>query len=300
MKKKLFLFLTMIDFGLIAQIKENLYLGEIPNYIESTNEEHIVHSGGIDRVHEVSIPHYTFYRSENASKDAPCIIICPGGGYSILASTHEGTDVAEELVKNGVHVLLLYYRLPNPLKQKDPSIAPIQDAQMAIRIVRSNANKWGINPKKVGIMGFSAGGHLAASASNLFEEDFIGLNDGANLRPDFSVLIYPVITFKDFGHAGSRNKLLGENQSQERVRMFSIEEQISKNTPPAFLVHAADDGGVPVKNTLVYVHKMADLKNKVDARIYSGGGHGFGMINKSNSEKWMDLLIRWLNDNQFK
>lgn len=298
--KKIIILLTMLSFTINAQESDKLYPNVVPNFKESKNEEHIINSGGIDRVHNVSIPHYSFYKAKNSTSQAPCIILCPGGGYSILASSHEGTDVAEVLAENGVNVFLLYYRLPDPQKQKDPSIAPIQDAQMALRTVRMNADKWGIDKNKVGIMGFSAGGHLAASTSNLFKTDFLGLNDGANIRPDFSILIYPVITFRDFGHKGSKDKLLGEFQSEERIHLFSIEEQISKETPPAFLVHAADDGGVPVKNSLVYIQKMAELKNSVDGRIYAGGGHGFGMKNKTSSELWMDLLLKWMKDNHLK
>lgn len=298
MKKLLFLLIMLPNF-MYSQESSKLYPTTIPNYKESPNEEYSEFDI-IDRIYKVSIPHYTFFRSANAKENAPCIVICPGGGYSILAATHEGTDVANELNKYGIHVFLLYYRIPDPKKQVDPTIAPIQDAQMALRTVRSNAKKWGIDPNKVGIMGFSAGGHLAASASNLFKTDFLNLKDGVNLRPDFSILIYPVISFRDFGHLGSKNQLLGKFQSEERIHLFSIEEQISKESPPAFLIHAADDEAVPVKNTLVYTQKLADLKISVESKIYAAGGHGFGMINKTSQEKWLDLLIHWMEDTHLK
>ena len=195
----------------------------------------------------------------------------------------------------GITAFVLKYRIPNENAQINKSIAPLQDAQQAIRLVRKDAIKYGINPNRIGILGFSAGGHVAATASTHFLRP-VGENaDETNVRPDFSILIYPVITLKEFGHAGSTQQLIGKNPSAETIEFFSNETQVTKETPPVLLIHAGDDTAVPVKNSLSYYE--ACQKNGVSASlvIYPKGGHGFGMINKTTKEKWMDRVINWMN-----
>lgn len=283
---------------LFSQEIKPLYQGKIPNYIQGVNKQKTVTTGGMDRIESVSIPTYQFFESKQGNGIKPCVIICPGGGYRILASTHEGTDIAKKFNEIGVHAYILYYRIPDSSSQVDRTYAPLQDAQEAIRMVRKNAASWGIDPQKVGIMGFSAGGHLASTAATHFQKDYLNTNDGANLRPDFQILMYPVISFRSFGHKGSALNLLGKNPSEELLHLFSNEEQISENTPKAFLVHAADDKTVPVKNSLAFVENLTQFNVPADLHVYAKGGHGFGLNNKTTKELWFDRLTEWLKTNQ--
>jgi acetyl esterase/lipase len=278
-----------------AQQEMPLYPNGVPNSIAVPNtQKSEMGKDGILRISEVTIPTLTVYAPEKGKANGTSVIICPGGGYWILAASHEGSDVAKEFNKMGVTAFVLKYRIPNEKAQVDRSIAPLQDAQQAIRMVRKDALKYGINPNRIGIMGFSAGGHLAATASTHYMKP-VGENaDDTKVRPDFSILIYPVISFKEFGHRGSVEQLIGKTPSQDLVELYSNETQITKDTPPVFLVHAGDDMAVPVKNSLSYYE--ACQKNGVSASlvIYPKGGHGFGMNNKTTKEKWMNNLGYWM------
>jgi acetyl esterase/lipase len=178
----------------------------------------------------------------------------------------------------------------------DKSIGPLQDAQRAIQLVRENAEQFGIDQSRIGIMGFSAGGHLAASASTRFKEPLINNERNISLRPDFSVLIYPVISFMDeLTHRGSRQNLLGKGSSLESQQKFSNELQVNADTPPAFLVHASDDSAVPVANSMIYHEALLNKKIYSQLLIYPKGGHGFGMNNKTTEDKFMVGLEQWLH-----
>ena len=284
-----------------AQGDTNLYAGKIPNDKEAPNLVSSAITDGITRISNVSIPTYTVFIAPNPSNTpTPFVVICPGGGYRILASSHEGTDIAKKFNEIGISALVLYYRLPNDVNQVQKEFAPLQDAQQAIRLVRQNAKAWKVDPAKVGIMGFSAGGHLAASTATHFTKDYTGLNDGINLRPDFQILLYPVVTFRDHTHAGSRQSLLGNNPSEDQLHLFSNEEQVNAQTPPAFIVHAADDKAVPVKNSLAYIEKLNSFGVAVDYIQYAKGGHGFGLTNKTTPDRWFDDLSQWFTANQIR
>lgn len=294
MKKIVLTLLSIVNlsFYLMAQGPQALYPGAVPNYIDGPNEQNVAVTNGISRIAKVTIPTYQFY-SAGPGANKPCVIVCPGGGYGILASSHEGSDIAKKFNEKGIHALVLFYRLPDAKRQIDKRIAPLQDAQQAIRVTRQHAAEWGIDPKKIGIMGFSAGGHLAASVATHFNKDYTGMNDGANLRPDFQILLYPVISFRSFGHQGSAKNLIGPEMTAEDLHLFSNEEQVTSQTPPAFLVHAADDKAVPVKNSLLYVEKLSDLNISSDLHVYAKGGHGFGLNNKTTSDDWFESLVKW-------
>ena len=270
-----------------------------PNNIADSNREREVIINGTARVEMVSIPAYRYFRVKNDSVKRPCIIICPGGGYSHLAVSHEGVDVARFLNSIGVNAMLLKYRIPNSMNQSDKSIAPLQDVQQAIYLARLHADEWGIVSDKTGIMGFSAGGHLAASLATHYRDSKIVQSENISLRPDFQVLIYPVISFRDFGHAGSRKNLIGPDLSAEQIQYFSNEEQVTAQSPPAFIVHAKDDQVVPVKNAEIYNDALQ--KNKVASHLYlfNQGGHGFGMANAQSREQWPALLENWLKEGHY-
>ena len=221
-------------------------------------------------------------------------MICPGGGYGSLAISYEGYDVAKRFNENGISAFVLKYRLPDSRISTKPHLSPIQDLQKAIDIVRSRAVEWKIDPNKVGIMGFSAGGHLASTGGTHFDRPYIQSKSG-NLRPDFMILIYPVITSDTaFTHKGSMKNLLGENPSAELLKEFSNEKQITETTPPAFLVHSTDDKVVPVKNSIVFADGLANNNILFEMHIFPKGGHGYGMNNPTTKTEWFNLCVNWI------
>ena len=284
----------------MAQDFSPLYLIGIPNDKGIANKQTAERGvDGKERIAKVTVPTYRFYPAPPSKTPQACVVICPGGGYRILASSHEGYDVAQKFNEMGVSALVLYYRLPADSAQIEKKYAPLQDAQSAIALVRSNAIKWNIDPTKVGIMGFSAGGHLAATASTHFNKDYTGIHPGVNLRPDFSILLYPVISVRSFGHEGSTQNLLGKDPSEEDLVLFSNEEQVNAQTPKAFIAHASDDNAVPLKNSLLYAERLTANKVPVDLHVYAKGGHGFGLNNKTTSgDLWFDRLMTWMKANQ--
>ena len=290
--------MVLLELGYVSLFGQtiNLYPGRIPNSKETPNAETSEEKNGILLVGKISRPTLTIFPlKENNAKKYPAVIICPGGGYWINAMRHEGTDVAKEFNKLGVVAFVLKYRIPSDETMVNREIGPIQDAQQAIRYVRENAATWNVDPSHVGILGFSAGGHLASTASTHFHHNYIEGSSAVNLRPDFSILIYPVISFSDsIGHRGSREQIIGKNPTPEKIAEYSNERQIAHDTPPAFLVHASDDNAVPPANSIVYYQGL--LKNGVSAElhIYQKGGHGFGMNNWSTDDKWMERCRNWM------
>ena len=272
-----------------------LYNNAIPNALPCGATETSATSGGILRVSNVTVPSLTVYLPQQQQHSAPAVIICPGGGYRILAIDHEGYQVAERLRKAGIAAFVLKYRLPNDSCMSNRSVAPLQDLQQAILLVRSRAKEWGINPDKVGVMGFSAGGHLAATSATHFTQPVLNNNLGISARPDFQMLIYPVISMQEnYMHAGSKANLLGNNPTIEASQFFSNEQHVNEHTPPMFLVHAADDGAVPAENSTAYAKAAMQHQVPVEMHIYPQGGHGFGLNNKTTKADWLEAGIIWL------
>jgi len=276
-----------------------LYEKEIPNSKPIVNREKSeTGADGIQRISKVSEPTLTVFLPPKEKANGTAVIICPGGGYGILAFSHEGTDVAKAFNEWGVTAFVLKYRLPDDSIMLQRENGPLMDAQRAIQLVRLNAAQWNINTNQIGIMGFSAGGHLASTAGTHFSTAAIPNTKNTSLRPDFMILLYPVISFTDsLAHIGSRNNLIGKTPTQEKINYYSNELQVTKQTPPTFLVHAKDDKGVKVENSLAFYDALK--KNGVPAEIhlYEQGGHGFGMNNKTSSDKWMDWLQAWMKKN---
>ena len=269
-----------------------------PNQKQVPNLESSIDTLGILITSGVSEPSYQYFRAKEDTVKRPCVIICPGGGYFILAAGHEGTDVAKYFNSIGMNALVLKYRIPNSNNQVNKSIAPLQDVQQAMYLTRKYAAAWGIDEHKIGIMGFSAGGHLAASLASHYLDVKIINDDHISLRPDFQILIYPVITTKSFGHAGSTLNLIGPNPSEIEINYFSNEIWVNAQSPIAFVVHAKDDDVVPVKNAEIYYEAL--VKKKVNSKLYlfEKGGHGFGMINKISEKQWPPILEAWLFENK--
>ena len=273
----------------------------IPNNIPTKNQELESSNAGILIIEKVSIPTYQYFRVANDNQKRPCVIICPGGGYAILAAGHEGSDVAKYFNSIGVNALVLKYRIPNNANQIDKTIAPLQDAQQTILLARTNAGIWGIDENKIGIMGFSAGGHLAASLATHYNDVKIDNPTKVSLRPDFQILIYPVISFGPEGHEGSRINLIGnanDEKTKNAIAYFSSEKQITKEAPPAFLVHSKDDDVVPVANATYYYDNLKALKVSAELYLYEKGGHGYGMKNPTSEIIWTSVMKTWMQKNK--
>lgn len=277
----------------MAQNNEiNLWNSGIPGAIEAKDYEE-VYDIDQDRVSKVKTPTLTAFIPEKPNGTA--VIICPGGGYARLAINKEGYKVGEWLNTLGITAFVLKYRLPNDSIMKDKSIGPLQDAQEAMRFVRRNAQKWNINKDKIGILGFSAGGHLASSLSTHYDDNTYEVKDTTSARPNFSILIYPVISMtNEITHQGSRNRLLGKSPSVELIEKYSNEKQIDALTPPAFLVHATDDQAVPVENSIAYYLALKNNNISAELHVYQDGKHGFGLGKKGTSENWTDQCKQWL------
>jgi acetyl esterase/lipase len=270
----------------------NAIATDVKEKTDSTNPKKI-------KVSDVTVPTLTVYLPENAQPNRPAVIICPGGGYSFLVVNNEGSDVAQEFNKKGIAAFVLKYRLPNNRTMLNKEIGPLQDAQQAIKMVREHASQWNLDPSKIGIMGFSAGGHLASTASVKFSKPVIPNENNTSLRPDFSILIYPVISFTDsLAHKGSRDNLLGANAEPEKIREFSGELQVTAQTPPAFLVHCSNDKVVPVANSLRYYEALQKNGVNAELHIYPSGGHGYGLHNGTTNDNWFERCINWMTANK--
>lgn len=221
----------MFPVTILAQEIINLYPGEIPNFKKSDVKESF--TSGMFR--NVTKPTLEIYLPAKDKATGTAVIICPGGGYSVIVYQGEGISTAKELARNGIAAFVLKYRIPDESTMDDKKTGPLQDAQQAIKVVRENASKWGIEPNKIGIMGFSAGGHLASTEATHFKSALIENGNNTSLRPDFQILVYPVISMQEkLTHAGSRNQLLGNSPSKEIADLYSNELQVDETTPPAY------------------------------------------------------------------
>lgn len=278
--------------------------GKIPNERSGKielKEVSEIGSDGIERISAVSIPAVKYYAPNKSKSTGSAIVVCPGGGYGILAMSHEGDEIGKKFAENGIAAFVLKYRLPNDAIMADKSIGPLQDAQQALKLIREQAATYGINPQKIGIIGFSAGGHLASSAGVHYRDVKIDNPAKTNLRPDFMLLIYPVISMDSLiTHAGSRNKLLGREPKDDLVRYFSNETQVTADTPPTLLVHAEDDTAVPIANSKRFYEALQ--KQHISSKLitYPKGGHGFGLHNKTTKDAWFDHALTWLKEIGFR
>lgn len=251
------------------------------------------------RISNVQTPTLEVYLPDKDLATGQGVLIYPGGGYTILAYDWEGTEFAKWLNSHGIAGIVVKYRLPLSESLTDAKEVPLLDAQRAVRLVRHHAEEWELDQEKIGIMGFSAGGHLASTLSTQYdhhvnrETDAI---DALSARPDFSVLAYPVISFRDAGaHSGSRRNLLGEYPSQEMIDRFSSELNVTADTPPAFLVHSQDDQSVPIENSFLYYNALHQQGVRASMHIYPAGGHGFAFgTGKGTVEGWTTVLLNWL------
>jgi acetyl esterase/lipase len=261
-----------------AEIK--LWPQGAPNPNGLTGPENVMENG---RVGNITDPVIYVYKADAVKNTGAAVIICPGGGYVRLAMNHEGHDVARWLAANGITGIVLKYRMPNGHHD-----VPLSDAHQAIRIVRQRAGEWGVDARKVGIAGNSAGGHLAATAATHFD---------AATRPDFAVIFYGVISFDPaISHAGSGRGLLGENATAELRDLYSNEKQVTTDTPPTLLFHSNDDRTVPVQNSLAFFEAMKQNNVKGALYVFPTGGHGWGFTPSFPfHEEWKSLMLKWLD-----
>ncbi|MDD4419286.1 MAG: alpha/beta hydrolase [Bacteroides graminisolvens] len=282
MKTILVTALLIMTTSLCAQkpIELPLWPNGAPNSNELKGDEQEMDNG---RVSNIKNPDITVYRAENPNGMA--VIMCPGGGYARLAMNHEGHDMAPWFNTQGITYVVLKYRMPNGHNE-----VPFSDVEQAIRLVRQHAAEWNINPAKVGIMGASAGGHLASTLATHYTSK--------ETRPDFQILLYPVITMDaNFTHAGSRENLITKNPSADLIAKYSNELQVNAQTPQAFIALSSDDKAVLPQNSINYY--LALLKHNVPAtmHIYPTGGHGWGFRdNFTYKRQWTDELEKWLRN----
>ncbi len=292
--------ITLISIKMTAQDEIiPLWNKNLPNY-KNTNEIEKVENDDIIWISNVQEPNIAVYLASKKNKSGQAVIICPGGGYEGLAYDIEGIDIAKWLNSKGITAFVLKYRLPVSKSNINGTLSPLMDAKRAIRQVRYYSEKWGIDKHKIGIMGFSAGGHLASTLGTHFYSDSEKVNDdidSISARPDFMALIYPVITMKEnLTHMGSRNALLGKNPDKKLIDFYSNELQVKEDTPPCFLVHATDDDVVPVENSLNFYQALKNNKIAVEMHLYPKGGHGFSLALKNGYlQTWTDRFCDWIN-----
>ena len=292
MKRSAILFVQLFILVCYIQAQEiiNLYPGKIPN----SKQTNIIDTGlnltqGLIR--RSLKPTLQVFLPEKGKETGTAVVIIPGGSYTVIVYQGEGINTAIELAKNGIAAFVLKYRLPNDSFVTDKKIGTLQDAQQAIKLVRENAGKWGIDPKHIGIMGFSAGGHIASTEATHYKNALIENNNNTSLRPDFQILVYPVISMQDsLTHQDSRNHLLGKGLSKELKDEYSNEMKVEDDSPPAYITHAGDDRTVDVDNSIAYYESLRHHKVPVEMHLYPKGGHGFVFRMKG----WMEPLVKWI------
>ncbi len=289
--KNILIILLFIIFSHLTLAQEviNIYTNNIPN-AKNSNKLEEYHNG---MYRNVANPTLQVFMPDKANNKGIGIIICPGGAYGVVVYDAEGIRTAKELTKYGITAFVLKYRIPSDETMIDKKIGPLQDLQQAIKVVRENSHKWGLDNKKIGVMGFSAGGHLAASGATQFSKSYIDNKEKTNLRPDFLILVYPVISMQDsLTHSDSRKNLLGENPSKEIIDHFSNEMCVTPHTPPTYIIHAADDRVVTVKNSTIFYEALKKNNVKAEIQIYPTGNHGFVLFKPT--EEWLKPIVEWI------
>ncbi|WP_339920511.1 alpha/beta hydrolase [uncultured Flavobacterium sp.] len=280
----------------------SLWKNQIPNEIISTSYQELntYKNGEIESSSQVSKPTLSLFLPKKTKPNGTAVLIFPGGGYSHLAINKEGTKVAQWLNTMGITAFVLKYRLPSDKIMENKSTGPLQDAQEAIRYIRRNATQLNIDEKRIGVIGFSAGGHLASTLSTNYNEQVYNSIDSTSARPNFSILIYPVVSMNSkITHLGSQVNLLGKSASSSSMERFSNDLQITSETPETFIVHASDDTVVSAKNSINYYKGLIQHHVPVELHLYEKGGHGFGLGKDQTSQYWTADCQNWLKNHQY-
>ena len=294
MKKLGLIILIVITNSLSAQEKITLWpKGQMPNskglQLKTKKKD--------DRITQIKETELFAFFPPKEDRKPMSVIIIPGGGYYKLTYDLNGFQIAKWFNTLGISAFVLNYRLPTSPDLIQREIAPLQDVQMAIKYIRKNASEFGISPDQVGVIGTSAGGHLATSVSNIATDYTEMKGDWANIPtiPNFTILVSPVIDLGEFAHVGSRNSLLGENASQEKIKEYSMQNRVTEKTPPTLLIHAQNDKAVPAMNSILYYQAMSKNKVKGALFIFPEGEHKIGIANKTElTDNWKMLCSDWL------
>lgn len=274
----------------------NLWKNEVPNAIDNAEYTELVEFDAdsvISKVKYVTTPTLTMFKPENPNGTA--VVIFPGGGYGHLSMEKEGNQVAKWLNTFGITAFVLKYRLPNDEIMIDKTIGPLQDAQESIRYIKRHAEEWNLSLDKIGVIGFSAGGHLAATLSTHHNKNVYKVTDSTSAKPNFSILVYPVISMTDsIAHQGSKLNLLGADPSETLVNEFSADKQVNPNTPKTLLIHASDDTSVPVEHSFYYYQALKTFNIPVSIYVCENGGHGFGLGRNQEFHVWTKVAEDWL------
>ena len=301
MKKLIFILAGICIQNLVAQnVIIPLWPEDIITNQLNNNKNEIREHGKILRVSNIEVPTIEVFLPAKQNATGQAVLIFPGGGYEMLAYDWEGTDIAKFLNGKGIAGIVVKHRLPTG--DKFGAIkhnVPLIDAQRAIRLVRSMSAKFNVRPDKIGVLGFSAGGHLASTLGTQYNREVYEPIDGIDkltAKPDFMALAYPVIVFgQETTHQGSQDNLIGKNANEELINQYSIEKQVTKETPPTFLVHASDDLAVPVENSLAFYKALKDNNVLATMHLYPNGGHGFSLARKNKLlRSWTERLFEWL------
>lgn len=272
--------------------------GKMPNSKGMKLEEVIVN----DRIRQVDTPGiYAFFPAKEENTGC-AVLICPGGGYHWLAYDVSGFQIAKWFNTIGVSAFVLKYRLPNSPDLIERDKGPLQDAQRAMRLIRSRAKEWGIEPEKIGVMGTSAGGHLASTLGT-HSEDVASIGDSPDqmsFRPSFMILVSPVITMGAYTDKGTRENLLGDSPSEELIKKYSNEQQVTSETAASFIVHADDDSVVDARNSIMFFQSLSENKVSASLHIFPQGGHSIGVSkNPGSTALWTSLCKAWLHEGGF-
>jgi acetyl esterase/lipase len=286
-----------------APLDLDLYSGDPPGALISSEPDVLVEKAGdpISRLTHVQKPGIRVFLPPKDTSTGAAVVICPGGAYRILAIDHEGYQIAEWLNSIGVAGIVCKYRVSDKVGNAYRHPVPLLDARQAIRLVRQHAAEWGIDRHRVGVLGFSAGGHLASTVLTLFDQPLPGEDPAVHARmdhkPDFGVLVYPVISLiESFGHRGSADALLGKDATDEQRRALSSDLHVTARTPPTFLVSAQDDKGVPPLNAMSFYRAMCEQGVPGELHVWDKGGHGFGILPGRGDvvTEWPARLEKWL------
>jgi acetyl esterase/lipase len=265
-----------------------LYDGPIPGAIAGPDREaEFLRDDGKLLLRDVSRPTLRVFRADPATAGGAAVIVCPGGGYVSLNMRQGGAEIAARFAELGVTAILLKYRLPSPTTMERTEIGPPQDARRALAVVRARAREWAIDPVRIGMVGLSAGGHLVSCIGT-------GVASTGDAPPAFMVLAFPVISFVDgLAHIGSRQALLGASPSPERIAEYSTDQRVGPRTPPTWLTHARDDDIVRIENAERFQAALRRHGVPTAAHWYERGGHGFGVVNPTSEERWIDAAVAW-------
>ena len=255
-----------------------------------------------ERIWRVGTPGMYAFLVPQGENKGTTVVICPGGGYERLSHIYNGFQFAKWFNARGINAFVLLYRLPHQQDLQNRETAPLTDAQRAIRMIRANGSKWNLDKNKIGVMGISAGGHVASTLGTHFEDvsSIMDSFDTVNYRPDFMILLSPVITMGKYAHPGSKRNFLGPDTTAAMISKYSNELQVKTNTPPTFVVHAQNDSTVNVRNSLLYYNALIEKGVEASIHIFPQGGHGIALSdNPGSTALWLDLLYLWLNEKAF-